>query len=85
MKSVQRLACGMTVAALFSLPLAVQAEEWIRSGTETRLISGGVFLPEINTKLRVNNTNIDGGLGVDLEEKLNLNNPPRRRLVPPWA
>jgi len=74
MKSVQRFACGITVVALFSLPLVVQAEESIRSGTETWLISGGVFLPEIDTKLRVNNTNIDGGLGVDLEDQLNLDN-----------
>jgi hypothetical protein len=52
--------------------MAAQAEEWIRPGTETWNISAGVFLPEFDTKIRVNNTNVDGGLGVDLEDQLNL-------------
>jgi len=72
LKKIQRLACGLTVTILFSLPMAAQAEEWIQPGTETWLISGGVFLPEFDTKLRVNNSNTDGGIGVDLEDQLKL-------------
>ena len=72
MKNIQRLAYGLTVAAMFSLPLVAQAKERIQPGTERFSIAGGVFLPEFDTKIRVNNTNLDGGFGVDLEDQLKL-------------
>ena len=72
MNTMQHLTRSLALAVLVALPMASQAEEWIRPGTETWLISGGVFLPEFDTNIRVNNTNLDAGAGVNLEDKLSL-------------
>lgn len=60
----------LTIAPL--LPLAAQASEWIQPGTERFVIAGGVFLPAIDTKLRVNNSNSDVGPSVDVEDQFRL-------------
>lgn len=50
----------------------VVATEWINQGEETFVFGAGVFLPSFNSSLRVDNTDLDLGTGVNLEDDLGL-------------
>jgi hypothetical protein len=52
------------------VPNAAKAEEWIKLGEERFQFVGGVFLPAIDTSLRVNNTTLGIGSEVDLKDDL---------------
>jgi hypothetical protein len=58
------------VLLLFSRHSA--AEEWINPGDETFRIGLGFFLPAFNSSLRVNNSTINVGDEIDLENDLGL-------------
>jgi len=56
--------------SLLSTP--VLATDWINPGEEQYRLSFGAFLPSFDTKLKVNNQDIDIGTEVDLENDLGL-------------
>jgi hypothetical protein len=58
--------------ALFLLPVASQAEDWIKPGNETLKIGIGAFLQAFDTSMRVDNPNAGAGGDVDLENDLGL-------------
>jgi len=68
----RHLSLWLSVISLLILSLTAQAEEWIQPGTEKLIFVGGVFLPEIDTKLRVNYSGHDGGLPIDIEDQFRL-------------
>ena len=66
---------SLPLAAVPLLLLAsnpVHAEDWIRPGTEKFAVSAGFFLPEFDTKLRVDSKNLGTGVTIDLEDDLSL-------------
>jgi hypothetical protein len=52
------------------VPNTVKADEWINPGEERFHFVGGVFLPAIDTSLRVDNTNIEIGNEINLQDDL---------------
>lgn len=68
-KAANRL---LTLFTLLILPIATQAEDWIKPGNETLTFGIGVFLQAFDTSLRVDNQNVGIGDSVDLENDLGL-------------
>ena len=48
------------------------AEDWIKPGEERFFFSGGVFLPNFDTNLRVDDKTLGAGTGIDIENDLGL-------------
>jgi len=57
---------------LLLLPQVSQAEEWISQGEEKFELGIGVFLPSFSSSVRVDNTDLDLGTNLDLENDLGL-------------
>lgn len=56
----------------FLIPSIGKADEWINSGEERFYFAGGVFLPAIDTKTRIDNANLGIGDVIDLKDDLGL-------------
>ncbi len=71
MKSLSRLLFVFVLIWGCLVPTAGKAGEWINPGDERFLFVGGVFLPAIDTSVRVDNANT-GGIGdeINLEDDL---------------
>jgi hypothetical protein len=61
MTNLRRLLFALIIISGCLVPNAAKAEEWINPGEERFHFVGGVFLPAIDTDVRVDNTNI--GIG----------------------
>lgn len=65
---------SFVTVGLFLLTGMAVADDWIRQGDETLKLSLGWFLPSFSTEVKVNNKNVDGGNGANLEDALGLDN-----------
>lgn len=70
MRSLSRLLFALVLIWGCLLPNAGKAGEWINPGEERFMFVGGVFLPAIDTEVRVDNTNIGIGDGINLQDDL---------------
>ncbi len=61
-----------TLLLFLILPRFSLADEWINPGEETLEFGLGVFLPSFDSSLQVDNSDLDLGTGVDLENDLGL-------------
>ncbi len=69
-KSSRRIRYELLLTLL--LPQMSQAEEWINQGEEKFEFGIGVFLPSFTSKVRVDNSTLDTGTSIDLEDDLGL-------------
>jgi hypothetical protein len=69
MKLFKYVLLGIILIFGSSLPTTGLAADWIKPGEERFKLGGGVFFPNFDTKLRIDNNNI-GGTEVDLEDDL---------------
>ncbi len=65
--------CLLFGATLLATSSVQAAEDWIKPGEDKIKISLGVFFPSFDTSLRVDNTEIDLGSDINLEDDLGLN------------
>ena len=70
MKSFSRLLFAFVLIWGCLVPNAGKAGEWINPGEERFLFVGGVFLPAIDTSVRVDNPSLGIGNEIDLEDDL---------------
>ena len=62
----------LLLASMGLLSIEANASEGIKPGEEKFTLSAGVFLPTFNTKLKVNNSDLDLGTDIDVENDLGL-------------
>jgi hypothetical protein len=72
MKSLSRLLFAFVLIWGCMVPTTGKAGEWINPGEERFYIVGGVFLPSINTSVRVDNPNTGTGTEIDLQDDLGI-------------
>ena len=73
-KLLKQLLCvsSIVLVGFVLYPLQSAAKEGVQPGEEEFTLSAGVFFPSFNTQLKVNNTDLDLGTDVDLENDLGL-------------
>ena len=70
MKTLSRLLFAIILIWGWLVPNNGRADEWINPGEERFHFVGGVFLPAIDTDVRVDNTNIGIGNEINLQDDL---------------
>ena len=70
MKSLSRLLFALVLIWGCLVPNDGKAEEWINPGEERFHFVGGVFLPALDTSVRVDNTNVGIGNEINLQDDL---------------
>ena len=60
------------LASIILIPSLSYADDWIKPGDETLTFGIGVFLQAFDTRMRVDNQNVDIGDSIDLENDLGL-------------
>ncbi|MGD9321292.1 MAG: hypothetical protein PVH99_15070 [Desulfobacteraceae bacterium] len=70
MKSLSRLLFAFVLIWGWLVPTSGKAGEWINQGEERFKFIGGVFLPAIDTEVRVDNTSLGIGDKINLQDDL---------------